>query len=397
MRGINIMADLDDQIYGTEYRAAVSDLLGNTIYSEPFKINAYDAPLTVEFDYLDGTDSINVYENQDVTLYCQAAGGNGDYSYEWYFIKDADSSERYPVSEYGITDNGRNTLSFHTSKKFFEDRVEFVCFARDTVGHIATTSYVRLKLQETPLQVRIVSPLGFAKGAYNIPVEAEFEAYGGLKPYTYKFYYVENGSDTRRELKQHENDGKISFYGGEDNSYVICEVTDKRGTKVESEPFYFKQSDDLVVYEGWNNTELSYSFKKFYESKESFEFIYVTAYANGRPLKYEWYMFLPESMGGGKVSITTSTKKPFKVTDEVRSHTETYYKFGKANGKFYEVTYDKFLDGYYVYLLNEDAADNCSLNFLFPKEYDGARIYCKVTDTERGTIRFVGPITLRIK
>ena len=151
MRGINIMVDLDDQIYGTEYRAVVSDLLGNTVYSESFRINAYEAPLVAEFDYFDELGLLKVYNNQDVTLYCQATGGNGEYAYDWYFIKHFDTTKKYPVSEYGITDNGKNTLSFRTFKQLFDDEAEFVCYVRDSAGNLATTSYVRLKLQETPL------------------------------------------------------------------------------------------------------------------------------------------------------------------------------------------------------------------------------------------------------
>lgn len=139
-----VLVGENDFRFGLEYRCIVTDAIGRRAISESAHAVDVLSLLSAEIVDTDEIDREYVKAGSVFSLHCEAKGGSGEYTYEWYTVRDKDASKAERIESCYVYEEGTENFSYFANRAFLSDAVEIYCVVSDSAGAKVTTGWIKI-------------------------------------------------------------------------------------------------------------------------------------------------------------------------------------------------------------------------------------------------------------
>ncbi|EFM38684.1 hypothetical protein HMPREF0379_1502 [[Eubacterium] yurii subsp. margaretiae ATCC 43715] len=211
-----------------EYRCVIKDADGNEVTSNPASVilDPDTVPLVIAKDPKD----IKGRRGEKVELFVIALAGKKPYNYQWEERKDGEADFKNSTAEGNTTDVLKPTV---------EDDIKFYrCVVTDARGDKETSNEAKVEV-DVP---QITKEPTDVKGNVGEFVTLEVQVEGGVKPYSYQWYYLKSGSPDNIKSTAEGNTTNTLKVRIENETYsYYCVIMDADGYGVTSKPVFVEK------------------------------------------------------------------------------------------------------------------------------------------------------------
>lgn len=183
---------------------------------------SYTYRIILDYVNLSSIDNQQIYLGDTITINANAAGGQGDYTYSYYF-RNIEEQYWYPLK----LSTTETTFEFEPEEiGTFYARVD----ATDSTGEVRRKAIIYIVEPKYLTNRSSISATSVKTGTV---VTLYGDALGGSQPYSYAYYMKDIFSDTWDTVKEYSTSNKCNVTMSKVGNYDICiKVKDQNGTVV---------------------------------------------------------------------------------------------------------------------------------------------------------------------